>query len=203
MSQRGWILDLGKCTGCESCAIACKSENNTAPLLSPLTFKGSHLDENGSLVEVGSLEVPIHTSYRMVVTREEGFYPNFQKLFVTCACNHCFFPACKASCPVNAIFKRSDGIVLIDQEKCIGCRYCLQACPYGAPQFNENTQKVEKCTYCVHRINAGLKPACVTTCVGRALSPVDNFKSGDSGRNRPAGFPDPKMSRPAIRFIPK
>jgi Fe-S-cluster-containing dehydrogenase component len=155
--------------------------------------------------------LPDHVSYRWVVKKEAGIYPNPTLTFVTSACNHCEHPACLASCPVsnvdnpsdenNAIFKRAaDGIVLINQEVCIGCRNCIQACPYGAPQFNSTTAKVEKCTFCLHRLEAGFLPACVTTCVGNALHIVENFNFNDSGNNAPVGFANPSLTVPAVKF---
>lgn len=199
MPQLGWLIDLDKCTGCDTCMVSCKSENNTRPLGSPMPFK------NGRGV------IPDHVSYRWVVKREAGVYPNPSMTFVTSSCNHCQHPACLASCPVsnvnepsnplNAIFKREeDGVVLINQDVCIGCKNCIQACPYGAPQFNSITQKVEKCTFCVHRLEAGLQPACVTACVGNALHVVDNFSSSESGMNAPDGFADPALTVPSVKF---
>ena len=199
MSQLGWLIDLDKCTGCDSCSIACKSENNTRPLSSPMPFK------NGRGV------LPDHVSYRWVVKKEGGVYPNPSLTFVTSACNHCEHPACLASCPVsdvndpsnenNAIFKRaSDGIVLINREVCIGCKNCTQSCPYGAPQFNSQTEKVEKCTFCIHRLEAGFLPACVTTCVGNALHLVEDFKVDESGENKPDGFANPALTVPSVKF---
>jgi Fe-S-cluster-containing dehydrogenase component len=103
--------------------------------------------------------------------------------------------------PNNAIFKREeDGVVLINQDVCIGCKNCIQACPYGAPQFNSITQKVEKCTFCVHRLDAGLLPACVTSCVGNALHVVSDFNAADSGQNAPEGFADPGLTVPSTKF---
>ncbi|MDH3379567.1 MAG: 4Fe-4S dicluster domain-containing protein [Gammaproteobacteria bacterium] len=195
MAQLGWLIDLDKCTGCDSCTVACKAENNTRPLGSPLPFK------NGRGV------IPDHVSYRWVVKKETGVYPNPTLTFVTSACNHCEDPACLVACPTKAIFKRAeDGIVLIDQDKCIGCKYCIHACPYGAPQFNSETEKVEKCTFCVHRLyddsgsRTGFEPACVTTCVGNALHMVEGFNFADSGMNAPDGFADPSLTQPAVNF---
>ncbi len=199
MTQRGWLIQLDKCIGCDSCSIACKSENNTRPVSSPMPFKN------------GRGLLPDHVSYRWVVKKEGGAYPNPVLDFVTCACNHCQHPACLASCPVsdandpsnekNAIFKRaSDGIVLINQELCIGCKNCIQACPYGAPQFNSATGKVEKCTFCVHRQEAGFLPACITTCVGNVIQLVESFNAAESGMNRPDGFADPSFTVPSVKF---
>jgi len=199
MAQKGWLIQLDKCTGCDSCTIACKSENNTRPLSSPMPFK------NGRGV------LPDHVSYRWVVKKERGIYPTPSMTFITSACNHCQYPACMASCPVsdisdpsnenNAIFKRtSDGVVLINQNVCIGCKNCVQACPYGAPQFNSQTGKAEKCTFCLHRLQAGFLPACVTTCVGNALHLLNDFNSSESGMNRPESFSDPTLTVPSVKF---
>lgn len=178
MPQYGWVLDLQRCIGCRTCTVSCQSELNTLELQ---TSKAN-------------------LSYRWVVEQNGGTYPNVRRQFVTMSCMHCEDPPCIRSCPVRAISKREqDGIVLIDQELCIGCRYCIQACPYGAPQFNENTQRVEKCTFCVHRTDAsvGLNPACVDTCVGRALSWGQDVAVPG---NEPEGFADRRYSNPSIRF---
>ncbi len=172
--QRGWNLDLSKCTGCHACEAACHKENNTPPTV----------------------------KYRTVLEVESGTYPDTKFSFIPMACYHCADPACLAACPVDAITKDAeDGVVLIDQDKCIGCRYCEAACPYGAPRFNESTQKVEKCTYCKHRVGVAatptLKPACVVTCVGEALTcRNDTFATG----NEPTGFSKRSMTNPSIEF---
>ncbi len=205
MAQLGWLIDLDKCTGCDTCTISCKSENNTRPLGSPMPFK------NGRGV------LPDHVSYRWVVKKESGIYPTPAITFVTSSCNHCERPACQASCPVsdpddpsnesNAIFKRSaDGIVLINQSLCIGCKNCIHACPYGAPQFNSVTLKVEKCTFCIHRLydtdgeRTGFQPACVTSCVGNALHVIEEFDPAESGQNAREGFANPLLAIPSTKF---
>lgn len=215
MAQFGWLIDLDRCIGCDTCAVACKSENNTRPVESPLKFKNL-----GGVPVLGSPAGVIadHVSYRWVVKRETGVYPAAKANFVTSSCNHCADPACIAACPVsnpndasnenNAIFKRtSDGVVLINESVCTGCKQCIAACPYGAPQFNSLTKKVEKCTFCVHRLydgsgaRTGLEPACVTTCVGNALRFVENFAVADTGANAPDGFASPALTRPAVKFV--
>jgi Fe-S-cluster-containing dehydrogenase component len=155
-----------------------------------------------------------------VVKRETGTYPAAKANFVTSSCNHCADPACMAACPVsnpndptnvnNAIFKRvEDGVVLINETVCTGCKQCIVACPYGAPQFNSATKKVEKCTMCVHRLykdgkggeRTHLEPACVTSCVGNALRFVENFSAAKSGANAPDGFASAALTKPAVEFV--
>lgn len=140
-----WV-DLEYCVGCNACTVACKAENNTA----------------------------LGVDYTKVIEIEEGEFrdakqtPDVGVTFVPMPCMHCGRPPCLAACPVGAITKREeDGIVLINKDKCIGCRYCAWACPYGAPQFNAEAGVMEKCTLCVHRLEKGLLPACVTTCIAK------------------------------------
>ena len=140
-----WI-DLEYCVGCNACTMACKSENNT----------------------------PLGVDYNRVIEVEEGEFrdarksPGTRVYFIPMPCMHCGKPACLAACPVGAITKRAeDGVVLINKDKCIGCRYCAWACPYGAPQYNAEARVMEKCTLCIHRTSKGLLPACVTTCIAR------------------------------------
>ncbi len=165
--------------------MACKSENNT-PISEDFHTHRTSLN------------------YRWVVQNDNGGYPNPTRWFVSMGCFHCDQPACLAACPVEgAIIKRyEDGIVLIDQDKCIGCRRCEFACPYGAPQMNFETSKVEKCTLCVHRIDAGLEPACVTACPGLALQFGDmaEIEAMAGAVNSIESFADPTLTTPSVRF---
>ncbi len=175
IDQRKWIMviDLQKCIGCSACTIACKAENNLPP----------------------------GVVYRPVIEEEIGDYPNVTRRWLPRPCMQCDDPPCTDVCPVNATWKREDGIVVVDYNACIGCRYCLAACPYAARYFDfgdkytEDTPKVQayekspspeygrewtregqgspvgnarKCQFCIHRLEAGMLPACVTTCIGEA-----------------------------------
>ena len=99
---------------------------------------------------------------------EKGEYPNVEMSFLPRLCNHCDDPPCVDVCPVNATWQREDGIVVIDQETCIGCKYCIQACPYDMRYINPLTNTADKCDFCLQRVSKGLKPACVATCIGGA-----------------------------------
>lgn len=175
VEQRRWVMviDLRKCSGCSACTIACKAEN----------------------------VLPPGVVYRPVIEEEIGEYPNVRRRFIPRPCMQCDNPPCTPVCPVKATYKRPDGIVEIDYKKCIGCRYCLTACPYNARTadfglfYTEKTPAVQeyekrpnfeygkewprkngkspignarKCQFCLHRLQAGMLPACVTTCIGGA-----------------------------------
>ena len=185
IDQRKWIMviDLQKCIGCSACTIACKAENNLPP----------------------------GVVYRPVIEEEIGEYPNVTRRWLPRPCLQCDDPPCTEVCPVNATWKREDGIVVIDYNACIGCRYCLAACPYGARYFDfgdkytEDTPAVQayekspspeygrewtregqgspvgnarKCQFCIHRLEAGMLPACVTTCIGEATFFGDKNDTG-------------------------
>ncbi len=154
--QWGMLVDTRRCVGCQGCTVACKAENS---------------------VGLGSFRTHVKIF-------ETGTYPKTKKRFVPMLCMHCKKPPCVDVCPVEATYKRNDGLVLIDYEKCIGCGYCLDACPYDARYLNSDVVdevggavewggkrsygKADKCTFCAHRLAKGIEPACVNTCVGKA-----------------------------------
>lgn len=134
------LIDLRKCVGCQACTAACKFENN--------------IPEGSFRTWVPDIEV--------------GTYPNTRRAFLPRLCNHCERPSCIEVCPAGATWQRKDGIVVIDYDKCWGCGACVNACPYDARFMNPVTKTADKCTFCAQRVDQGLLPACVETCIGGA-----------------------------------
>ncbi len=133
-------MESERCIDCEACMIACSVENKVS--------LGEHRN--------------------WINHKESGAFPNLGMTFRPENCHHCANPHCERVCPTGATYRRDDGLVLVDYYKCIGCKYCMMACPYDARYVDEEKQAVDKCTFCVHRLDAGLTPACVETCVGGA-----------------------------------
>jgi tetrathionate reductase subunit B len=135
------VIDTRRCIGCQACSVACKTE----------------------------FDVPLGETRSWVEFIEKGEFPNVRRSFLPRLCNQCEEPACVPVCPTGATYKRKeDGIVVVDSDICIGCKYCMQACPYGVRFINPRTGAADKCDFCLHRVQNGLVPACVNTCQGRA-----------------------------------
>ena len=148
--QLGFYFDASACTGCKAYQVACQDKNN---LPADILWRRVFTYGGGSWIPAGGTLLP----------------NNVFSYSVSTACMHCQNPACVAVCPTGAITKRADGVVLIDASKCIGCRYCEWACPYGAPAFNSQTGTMTKCTFCQDLLAQGQPPACVASCPMRAL----------------------------------
>ena len=153
----GMVIDVRKCVGCQACVVGCKSENNVA-LGTYRTWVDVYQTGDTVADPNGDIVLDDGQRYRQEV----------RVMAVPKICNHCDDPPCVEVCPVKATFKRQDGIVLVDHRLCIGCGTCVNACPYDARYLDPVSHTADKCTFCVERVDAGLLPACVTTCVGRA-----------------------------------
>ncbi len=141
----GFVIDTRSCIGCHACSTACKSEN----------------------------QVPLGVNRTWVKYTETGSYPDVGRNFQVTRCNHCSNPPCVRICPVTAMYQRDDGIVEFDGDQCIGCKACMQACPYDAIYIDPETKTAAKCHYCGHRVENGLEPACVVVC------PTHSIIAGD------------------------
>ena len=141
MARNCIIVNLDKCTGCYGCEIACKMENDVA--------LGHHLNR---VLEIGPF----------------GEYPTMTRYKLPIMCQQCAQAPCVEVCPTGASYRTEDNVVMIDQELCIGCQSCLQACPYGVRDFDEQALKVSKCTLCDHLTAEGELPACVKSCAAGA-----------------------------------
>lgn len=137
----GFVIDNRKCIGCHACSVACKSEN----------------------------EVPLSVNRTWVKYVETGIFPNTRRHFQVTRCNHCANPPCVRICPTEAMYQRADGIVEFDSSVCIGCKACMQACPYDAIYIDPDTHTAAKCHYCAHRTEINLEPACVVVCPEHAI----------------------------------
>ncbi|MCF6347579.1 MAG: polysulfide reductase NrfD [Flavobacteriaceae bacterium] len=137
----GFIIDNRKCIGCHACTTACKSEHDVA--------------------------IGVNRTYVKQV--EKGEFPDTRRIFSVMRCNHCTDAPCVEICPVEALYTREDGIVDFDNNRCIGCKSCMQACPYDALYIDPETNTAAKCNYCAHRVDVGREPACVTVCPEHAI----------------------------------
>ncbi|HXG54406.1 MAG TPA: NrfD/PsrC family molybdoenzyme membrane anchor subunit [Vicinamibacterales bacterium] len=136
MANYGFAIDLKKCIGCHACTIACKAEH----------------------------QIPVGVNRCWVKTVEKGTFPNTQRFFFPVLCNQCVDAPCVRICPTNALFKRRDEIVDLNSDSCIGCRACMEACPYDQIFIDPNTRTAEKCNFCANRVENKLQPACVSVC---------------------------------------
>jgi len=143
--SQAFLIDNRRCIGCHACSTACKSEN----------------------------EVPLGVHRTWVKYVEKGAFPDTRRYFQVTRCNHCASPPCVPICPTTAMYRRDDGIVEFDGDACIGCKACLQACPYDAIHIDPESGTAAKCHFCAHRTDVGLEPACVVVC------PVHAILAGD------------------------
>lgn len=183
--QLGFFIDQSMCTGCKACQTACKDKKD---------------------VEAGRLFRRIYENTGGEFDKVDDIYEhNVFAYYTSMACNHCDDPKCVESCPTDAMQKREDdGIVVIDQELCIGCKNCAEACPYGAPQFNEETKKMSKCDLCLDLITKGEEPACVEACPWNLIEygPIEELRKTYGDLAVTKGLPDPSITKPNLVILP-
>ncbi len=141
MPTLGFLIDNRKCIGCHACTIACKSEH----------------------------QVPLGVDRTWVKYVEKGEFPHNRRLFTVMRCNHCDQAPCVTICPVASLYRRDDGVVDFHSDRCIGCKACMQACPYDALHIDPLSGTAAKCNFCTHRLEAGLEPSCVVVCPEQAI----------------------------------
>lgn len=148
LTSNAFLFDAARCIDCRACMVACSVENKIATNKTRIWVAGVGL---------------------------KGEFPNLERASMVYHCMHCNEPDCLSACPVGSYTKRADGPVVYDPKKCIGCRYCMNACPFGVPHFDYDKGLIDgafidKCTFCTQRIDIGLEPACVATCPTDALT---------------------------------
>ncbi len=185
LKRPAFFLDVQTCTGCKTCMVACKDKNN----------------------------LPLGVRWRRVVefsggewTRmPDGTYgQNVFAYYISVSCNHCQDPICVQSCPTTAMNQNANGIVRVNQDLCIGCRYCEWACPYSAPQYDEALGCMTKCDFCLDELEAGNSPACVAACPTRALQygEYDELAAKHGPDQLMAPLPPPRLTEPNFILEP-
>jgi Fe-S-cluster-containing dehydrogenase component len=140
MARYGMVIDTRKCVGCYACRVSCQMQN----------------------------ELPVEDAYIKFYEKETGIFPNVKNEIIPVQCQHCEDAPCESVCPTKATYTTKEGIVLVDPDKCIGCKYCMVACHYGARTLDHLTGVVEKCRFCAELVAEGKQPACVSTCISIA-----------------------------------
>jgi len=184
-NKPAFFLDTQICTGCKTCIVACVDKND---LDSGIRWR----------------RVVEYTGGKWDSMPDGTFNQNVFSYYVSVSCNHCAEPICVQTCPTTAMHQDKHGIVTVDQNKCIGCRYCRWACPYSAPQYEATKGLMSKCNFCVDEVKTGGAPACVAACPTRALSfgEYDAMLNLSAQHLTIAPLPDEKLTSPVAIFKP-
>lgn len=185
MTQLGFFVDVSKCSGCKTCVVACKDAHN---LPVGMNFRKVHEYAGGNWKQQS----------------DGSWAQDVFGYFVSIGCNHCADPACVKYCPTKAHHKRAeDGLVVIDEAKCIGCGMCAQACPYGAPVLDTAAKKMRKCDACLDRLTRGLQPICVESCPNRAIEfgDIEVLRKKHGNLAEIAPLPSASKTKPSLVLL--
>lgn len=184
--QYGFYFDADRCGSCKACVMACKDKNDTlvgSKYRSVVDYGGGTWVEKDGLLQPDGVFV-----YSLSI-----------------ACNHCAKPACVAACPAGAMTKREeDGIVYVDESKCIGCGTCTKSCPYGAPRLDTERKISGKCNFCMDYLGEGGRPACVDACLMRCLDfgDIEELRARYGATADLAPLPDAAQTEPSLVVVP-
>ena len=174
MTRLGFLLDSDSCIGCHACTVACKSEH----------------------------DVPLGVNRTWVKYIETGSFPDVKRHFSVMRCNHCDDAPCITICPTGALFRAANGVVDFDDSNCIGCKGCMNACPYDAIYINPATNTANKCNFCNHRIEQNLEPSCVVVCPTHAIKVAD-LDNPDDETTKIIARSDTAVRAPQQQTLPK
>ncbi len=174
MTRLGFLLDSDSCIGCHACTVACKSEH----------------------------DIPLGVNRTWVKYIETGEFPDASRHFSVMRCNHCDDAPCMTICPTSALFRADNGVVDFNDDICIGCKGCMNACPYDAIYINPETNTANKCNFCNHRVEVGLEPSCVVVCPTHAIKVVD-FDDPDNEARKIIAREDVAVRAPEQNTNPK
>ena len=192
MKRLGLVIDTNLCIGCQSCVVACKTTNLRPELWT---------DYDKSRIRLESA----HACYPP--TTDVGRPPSDKRIMATIQCMHCDNAPCIVACPTGATYRRPDGIVAIDRDRCLGCGYCIDACPYGARYLDSEAGTVDKCNLCAELVDQGQDPACVTACPTGArvfgdLNDPSSAVSGLLGKEAVVQLKAQLGTQPKVYYVP-
>ncbi|WP_077551206.1 DMSO/selenate family reductase complex B subunit [Rodentibacter genomosp. 2] len=185
MEQYGFYFDSDRCTGCKTCELACKDYKDLG-------------------TEVNFRRIYEYTGGNWSPQPNGCWSQNVFAYYMSISCNHCTDPACTKVCPTGAMHKNADGFVIVNEEICIGCRYCHMACPYDAPQYDAQKGHMTKCDGCYSRVKIGQKPICVEACPLRALdfAPIEQLRKQYGEQASIAPLPPAEITQPNLVVKP-